>query len=129
MEIFLSGEIEGPASAKWVELQRECAPLLSKLEDKNYGEDLTSIGIISILMRDEYLANGLHPEKRYYSRKRKEADIRMWINYKEFSRSNKEQRKKIYIDHIIESIRVAGKKAGKGFDTELLVKDVREILD
>lgn len=128
MEIFLSAEIEGPVTSKWFLLQKEFTPLLKTLESKNYGETLTSIGIITILLRDKYLEDGGYKERRYYSKKNKEADIRLRINYYAFLKASDEEARKIYVDHILQSIRIAGVKAGKGFDLERLIADVQELL-
>lgn len=67
MEIFLSAEIEGPVTSKWFVLQKEFSELLLNFHEKEYGENLNSIGIITILMRDEYLKDGGHKERKYYS--------------------------------------------------------------
>lgn len=128
MEIFLSAEIEGPATSKWFVLQKEFSLLLSVLHKKDYGEQLNSIGIISIIMRDEYFEDGGHKERKYYSKTRKEADIRLRINYNDFLRANEADRKKLYIAHILDSIYIAGKKAGKDFAVTQLLTDVETIL-
>lgn len=128
MEIFLSAEIEGPATNKWFALQKEFAPLLKSLKAKCYGDMLTNIGIISIILRDQYFEGGGYKERRYYSKKNKEADIRIKIDYNKFVRSSPEEARAMYIEHILESISIAGEKAGKGFNLEQLLCDVREVL-
>ena len=128
MEIFLGAEIEGPATSKWFDLQKEFSELLEELKDENYGDSLTSIGIISILMHPEYFEGEGYKERRYYSRKNKEADIRLRINYTDFVNANNETRKGIYISHILEAITIAGNKAGDGFDLNRLLFDVQRLL-
>ena len=128
MEIFLGAEIEGPATSKWFDLQKEFSELLGELMDENYGDSLTSIGIISILMHPEYFEGEGYKERRYYSRKNKEADIRLRINYTDFVNANKETRKGSYISHILEAITIAGNKAGDGFDLNRLLFDVQRLL-
>ena len=128
MEIFLGAEIEGPATSKWFDLQKEFSELLGELKDESYGDSLTSIGIISILMHPEYFEGEGYKERRYYSRKNKEADIRLRINYTDFVNANKEIRKAIYISHILEAITIAGNKAGDGFDLNRLLFDVQRLL-
>lgn len=128
MEIFLGAEIEGPATSKWFDLQKEFSELLGELKDESYGDSLTSIGIISIFMHPEYFEGEGYKERRYYSRKNKEADIRLRINYTDFVNANKEIRKGIYISHILEAITIAGNKAGDGFDLNRLLFDVQRLL-
>ena len=128
MDIFLGAETEGAAGDKWFWTQKEIAPLFKKLNEKDYGENLKSIGIISIIMRYEIFENGWK-ERRYFSRENKDADIRLRIDYKKFVRAKEKERKKIYMDHILEAIRIAGTKAGKEFDTERLLSDVKNVVN
>lgn len=129
MNIFLGAELEGAADSRWFALQKEFKEKLLPLQNNNYGDELIHIGIISIIMREEFFVDGAYKERKYISRKNKEADIRLRIDYKKFVKSSNETRRQIYIEHIIESIRIAGNKAGKSFDTERLVNDVIELLE
>lgn len=128
MDIFLSAEIEGPITNKWFNLQKIFSEKLRKINDRNYGDNLTSIAVISILMREQFFEDGGYKERKYYSVKRKEADIRLRIDYKDFMKASAEKREMIYRNHILESIQIAGEKAGKGFDTKRLLSDVEKIL-
>lgn len=129
MKIFLSAEIEGPVTSRWFAIQREFSMALAQLEHRHYGDELISIGIISILMREEFFADGAYKERIYYSKKRKDADVRLRIDYYSFLKASKEKRKEIYIDHILESIRSVGRKAGPAFQIEQLVEDVKSLLE
>lgn len=62
MDIFLSAEIEGSATSKWFKLQKEFSETLKKLNGNNYGASLTSIAIISIIMREEFFEDGAYKE-------------------------------------------------------------------
>lgn len=125
---FLGAELEGKAHIYWFELQKEIQPLLDRLENVSYGEELTSIGVISTILKKETWERGWEKEKKYYSKKRKEADIRLRIDYNKFVRAKKEERRKIYIEHILESVRVAGEKAKGNFNVEGLITDIKNIL-
>lgn len=129
MTFFLGAELEGAAGSKWFVLQKEFSQKLLPLKNKNYGDELIHIGIISIIMRDEFFADGAYKERRYISRKSKEADIRLRIDYKKFVKSPNEKRRQIFIDHISEAIRIAGEKAGETFETERLIADVLFLLN
>ena len=128
MEIFLGAEIEGPAAGKWFVLQKEFSRSLLSIEDRCYGDDLLSIGVISIVMRDKYFEQGGYKERLYYNKKNKEADIRLRINYNRFIKCNYDERREMYIDHILRSIQIAGKKAGDTFDLNRLLFDVENLL-
>lgn len=129
MEIFLGAETEGAAAGKWFELQKTLTPLLNCLRDVDYGKDLTSIGIITILMRDSFFEDGGYPERRYYNSRKKEADIRLRMDYHSFNKATSEQRKAIYIQHIIRCIETAGEKVSGDFDADRLIRDVKNLLE
>lgn len=128
MDIFLGAEIVGPGTSKWFDLQKEFSELLTEMKDEDYGDSLKSIGIISIIMHPEYFDGDGYKERRYYSRKKKEADIRLRINYTDFVNASKETRREIYVSHILEAITIAGNKAGDGFDLSRLLLDVQRLL-
>ena len=60
MEIFLSAETEGMAASRWFELQKIFSAELASINDVHYGKGLSSIAIISIIMRDHFFENGGH---------------------------------------------------------------------
>lgn len=129
MEIFLGAETEGPAAGKWFILQKEFSRSLLKIRDNNYGIHLSNIGIISIIMRDEYFEEGGYKERIYYCKKRREADIRLRLNYNKFLKANDLVRKEMYISHILASIQIAGEKAGNDFNLNQLLSDVKKLLE
>lgn len=128
MDIFLGAEIEGPASAKWFELQKEFSVSLNAIKEMDYGPTLRSIGIVSIIMRPQFFEDGGYTERRYYSRKKCEADIRLRLNYHDFTFSDYDARRGMYISHILEAVHIAGEKAGCDFDLEKLLFDIKHIL-
>ena len=128
MEIFLGAETEGPAAGKWFVLQKEFSRLLLDIKGKTYGDNLSSIGVISIIMRDKYFEHGGYKERAYYNSKKKEADVRLRLDYNKFIRSNDVERKEMYIEHILTCIQIAGKKAGNAFDVDQLLFDVKNLL-
>jgi len=128
MKIFLGAELEGRAGSKWFKLQKTFSSKLGNIADLNYGESLTNIAIISIIVREEFFEGGGYKERRYYSKIRKEADIRLRINYHDFVIADDVTREEIYISHILEAVSIAGKKAGKGFNIKRLIADIEECL-
>ena len=128
MKIFLSAELEGAASSKWFELQKEFTPILSKINDRDYGDGLVSIAIISIIMRNEFFENNAYKERVFYDKKNKEADVRLKIDYKKFVKADKDERKKIYINHIIDSIHSLKYKVYSEFNFEQLIFDIENLL-
>ena len=129
MKIFLGAELEGAAGNKWFVLQKEFNKKLLSLDNKNYGDELIHIGIISIIMREEFFVDGAYKERRHINRKTKTTDIRLRIDYNKFVKSSNETRRQLYIEHITEAIRISGEKAGKTFETERLIEDVLVLLN
>lgn len=128
MDIFLSCECERPVSKTMVKFFNEFQPLLNKLRGKNYGEELVDIGIISIVMSKESLEDW-YGERRLFKRKTKEADIRLFLDYEKLILNiSYEEKKQIYIQHIIDSIETVRKKVSKDFKFDELVEDVKKLL-
>lgn len=124
MNVFLGAELYGVAQKYWFELRKEFSPKLNSLREKNYGDELKSIGIITIILPDYFFNDGGYPERRLFKRKTKEADIRLRINYYQFIHANVEERRTIYINHILESINTLRDKVSRSYQFDQFVKDV-----
>ena len=126
MKFFLSAEISGRANGLLQPLMREYEERLNTLSEKNYGEALQHIGIIVRILEEGYLSVDGKNERRYYSRKNKETDMRLMIDYKMFIKPKNDQ-KKLYLENIIESVYISARKAKKyspEFKAEELLNDV-----
>ena len=110
MTFFFSCEAYGPACGYIKAIQTEFEKKLSKLSDKNYGDELIDIGIISICMPENFYEDGAFAERRLFQRKQKSADIRLKIDYKTFKRGPEEKRREMYKEHVIQSIETLRKK-------------------
>lgn len=128
MEFFLSAELYGKAGCLWRLLAQEFQKKLDCLADKTYGEELVDIGIISIIMPEEFFEDNGYPERKLFKRKTKEADIRLRINYKKFICSSPDQRRQMYIDHIIQSLETLRHKVSKDYKFDDLINDVTELI-
>lgn len=128
MNVFLGAEIEGPAASKWFELQKEFSAKLSVLKDVSYGDGLTDVAIISIIMRPTFFEENGYKERKLYRKKSKAADIRLRMDYSRFLNTSKEARRDQYIEHILTALRIAGEKAGADVDLTRLLFDVENIL-
>ena len=129
MDIFLSAELDSLASSRWFPLQKEFRRKLSCLEQKFYGDELTSVAIISIIMDPKYFEDGGYKERILYRRRTSEADVRLRIPWKEFVFSKPDLRRKIYINHILESIEVLRTRVGSQFKLDELKKDIYLLLN
>ena len=128
MHIFLGAELYGKAQSRWFQLQKEFSERFKKLEFNEYGSELDNISIISIIMPDDFFADGAYKERKYFNRKDKAMDIRLRIDYKSFVSCNKTVSRKIYIDHILCAFDVVANKVGPDFQAQKLLADVKNIL-
>ena len=101
---------------------------LETLREKDYGDELKSIAIISIIVPTSFYDEGGYRERKLYKRKTKEADIRLRIDYNQFIHASEEERLNIYNNHIVQSIRTLQKKLGPDFDYSKLEEDVKQAL-
>ena len=101
---------------------------LETLREKDYGDELKSIAIISIIVPTSFYDEGGYKERKLYKRKTKEADIRLRIDYNEFIHASEEERLNIYNNHIVQSIRTLQKKLEPDFDYPRLEEDVKQAL-
>ena len=126
MRIFLSAEIYGAADHLLVDLRREFSKKLSLLDNKNYGDELVEIAIISMILPDYYYNEV--KERKLFKRKTSEADIRLKIDYEQFIRAKPDKRRQIYYDHIIQSLETLRNKVSANYQFDTLMKDVKEVL-
>ena len=128
MDIFLSCEGYAPAITYWTPLEKEFTAKLSELKDVHYGEELTSIAIITILLPPEFFAEGGYPERRLFHRKTRDADIRLRMDFHAFVRAKPEKRRELYRQHILDSILTLKGKVSRDYLFEQLLTDVSEKL-
>ena len=128
MNFFLSAEVYGAAYSRWRPLRIQAEKQLETLRDKDYGDELKSIAIISIIVPTSFYDEGGYQERKLYKRKTKEADNRLRIDYNEFIHASEEERLNIYYNHIVQSIRTLQKKLGPDFDYSKLEEDVKQAL-
>ena len=129
MNFFISGEVNAAVGKDFMNLVREIDKKLLPLKQKNYGEAVEKIDIIPIvvLITPEY--EHFYKERKLFSKKNKDADIRLRIDYEKFLNGDIETRRILILKNIIDSIRIVGMKAKKDFDAITLEKDVLEIFD
>ncbi len=108
MKFFLSAEAQAGGASLLMTFHRAAEPLLNTLESKDYGEELTDISIITILVRNELLEDGSYPERQLFQRKTHSADLRLRLDYMEFLSSTPEHRSRLYCRHIVNSMESLG---------------------
>lgn len=129
MKIFLSGETSFNANEPFRRLLMEMNKKLKSFieadeNDDTYGAEFKSIGIITMILSDD-LADT--PERKLISRKKKEADIRLKIDYYKFVNSNADTQFFLYLKNIIESIKVVNEKKKEDFNGDKLIEDILSV--
>lgn len=111
MEIYLSSETEGRADSLLLPIRNMVDLLLDDIRKNEYGSALTSVGVFAIIMKEEMYDSGGYCERQYYSKVRKEADIRLRLNYKSFCNAEPEKRVELYEQHVSRALEIAANKA------------------
>ena len=124
---FLSSESEAPAAYLINKLCILVEPELNCLNLNKYGDEINKIFIISVVLKRDTIENGVK-ERRLFSRKTKEADIRLFIDFDGFVKASPRERYKIYVSHIFECMDVIKLKVSKNYQIDFLVQDMKKIL-
>ena len=126
MELFLSAEIAG-----WTQLDDPNPFLyfdktLQELETKNYGEEFQCIGIIPVIMPEEY--HDGYTERRQIWRKKREADIRLYIDYEKYIKGDSKTKLMLWTKCIVDSIEVVESRKKGDFQGEKLIQDFLDLV-
>lgn len=129
MDFFLSCEGYAPGITYWDPLQKEYSAKLAELKEEFYGDELTSIAIISIILPTDFFTEGGYRERSLIHHKSCDADIRLRVDFDAFVHATPEQRRKMYKQHVLNSIVTLKRKLSKNFEFERLLSDVAAKLE
>ena len=100
------------------------------LEDiDNYGTEFRLIAVIPTCLDDQFWEASGWKERRQIWRKKKEADIRLRMDYDRFVRETPENRRLMFVDIIVKSIQVVQEKSKGDFRGDELIADILEALN
>lgn len=100
------------------------------LEDiDNYGTEFRVISIIPTCVDDAFWSALGWKERIKVWRKRKEADIRLRMDYSRYMSESHENQRLLFIKTIIRSIRVLQEQSRNDFKGELLILDILKALN
>ena len=97
-------------------------PILKTFQDKSYGEEFIDIGVIPVIMPEEF--HDRYKERKLLKRKKREADIRLFIDYDKFSKADLDMQVKLFLQNIIRSIKVVDERKKGDFQGEKLINDL-----
>lgn len=130
MKFFMSCEAQTPASDYIFSMMRTISPILKeKFSKKDYGKDVEFFAIISACVSKDFIEDSGWKERNRYSKKDKSTDVRLFIDWEKFTTVPEKERKKMYIEHIYQSIIQFHEKHKKlDFDGASMLNDAKEVL-
>lgn len=137
MELFLTIEAQNCTENGLAQILRDITNQLKFVTDKeadlinvnNYGLEFGSISIIPSCMDDGFWNAFGWKERKQIWRKKKEADIRLRMDYDRFIRETPENQRLLFVDIIVKSIQVVQEKSKEDFRGKELIKDILEALN
>ena len=137
LELFLSIEAQEAMESGLSEIFREVNQKLffvtnskAGLENlNNYGMEFRTISIIPTCVDDSVWKVLGWKERAKIWRKKREADIRLRIDYNRFISESVENRRLLFVDVIIRSIQRIQEQSREDFKGDLLICDILSALD
>ena len=135
MELFMTLETEiwSPLNEIFNDINKKLNFITNREADleniDNYGTEFQSIAVIPTCFSDETWEFIGWKERKQIWRKKKEADIRLRMDYYQFKRSTLENKRLLTIDVIIKSLKVVQDRSKGDFKGEQLINDVLNALD
>lgn len=132
MRLFLTIEAQKANESGLTTILKDVTETLSFVTDKktllentnNYGREFRVVSIIPTCVDDVYWTALGWKERVHISRKKREADIRLKINYNQFICATPEIKRLMFIDIVIKSINILQTKAKEDFNGKKLVDDI-----
>lgn len=132
MHLFLTIEAQNAARNGLADILREVTKELSFVTDKdigledvnNYGKEFKSIAIIPSCVDDDFWRALGWKERVQIWRKKGEADIRLRMDYDRFITEDDTNKKIMFVEIIIKSIRSIQSRSKGDFDGEKLIEDI-----
>ena len=132
MELFITIEAQNATDNGLFEIFRDINQQLSFVTDKNsgleninnYGNEFRLVSVIPSCMDDDYWKASGWKERKQIWHKKKEADIRLRMDYNRFIEETVENKRLMFIDIIVKSIRAVQEKSISDFQGEKLIEDI-----
>ncbi len=127
MKIFVSSEESIGVGNKTNSIYQVVDPVCQKLAENNYGSEFEIISIIPTIMEDRFLSSEWK-ERRLIRYAKKDADIRLIMDYNKFVNADEKMRFLLYVKVIVDSIKVVDSKKRGDFQGNELISDVLDAL-
>lgn len=98
-------------------------------EVDNYGTEFRLISVIPTCLDDQFWEASGWKERKQIWRKKREADIRLRMDYDRFVRETPENQRLMFIDIIVKSIQAVQEKSKGDFRGNELIADILKALN
>lgn len=131
MKLFISIESEKTTESGLADIMKETRNKLSFLfeDTDNYGTEFDSIAIIPTCVSDDIWQISGWKERKLISRNKKEADIRLKMDYHRFINETDKNKYLLFTDIIIKSVCIVNDKSKGDFKGDKLINDILKALD
>ena len=137
MELFMTIETQADVDDILGAIFWETKCQLSFITDKeagleevdNYGTEFRLISVIPTCLDDQFWEASGWKECKQIWRKKKEADIRLRMDYDRFVRETPENQRLMFIDIIVKSIQAVQEKSKGDFRGNELIADILKALN
>jgi hypothetical protein len=124
MKFWFSGELDHRIDDAYKPIRARVEEKLNGMcEGRDYGDAVTKIGIIPMILDPEFLSG--RPERRLWKRKEQVADYRTIIDFETFRLADDAKRERLLVTNTVAAVRDLQRKAGEGFRGDELVSDIR----
>jgi Immunity protein 44 len=123
MTFWFSGELDHRIADAYRPVRaRVEAKLNARCGGRDYGDAVTKIAIIPMILSPEFLQG--RPERRLWQRKQHSADYRTVIDFEKFRSGADAVRERLLVRNTMEAIRHLQKRARAGLRGDELVSDI-----
>jgi len=135
MKLVISVEAQNAFEIGLGEILREVNESIKSINDNSlvseskYGNEFVSIGVIPFCMEEKMWAALGWKEKKLIKRTKREADIRIRMDYDRFIRESPSNKRLIFIKTIVESLKIVQEKSKFDFKGEELINDILFLLN
>ncbi len=137
MELFITMEAQHDVSEPLRKILADIVCRLDFVTNKNaglqdinnYGAEFRLISVIPTCLDNGFWNASGWKERKQIWRKKKEADIRLRMDYYKFINETSENQRLMFIGIIIKSIRTVQEKSIGDFQGEKLIEDILHALD
>jgi hypothetical protein len=131
IRLFISGEVDASVSNEFRLVRNRIEKKIQSelLNRNNYGDGVIKLTIIPIILGPNFEKILDYKERKLFSHRKKESDIRLKIDYEVFKKGSDKKREKLIVQNIIESISIIKTKVKGEFDADKLINDISRLFE